>query len=222
MAHDITKDALNRHTVKAYDRSRKISAEDVEKIKTLLRFSASSTNLQPWHFVVASTSDGKDRIAKAATDEKYPFNSDSIRNASHVVVFASRLEADEAYLQKVLAQEERDGRFGGHEDRKAAMHNGRSMFVNIHKQDMKDVQHWMDKQVYWNGGQFLLGVAALGIDATPMEGIDTKGMDEEFGLREKGYNSLFVICLGYLDKDEDYNAELPKSRLPLSEILTEV
>ena len=80
----------------------------------------------------------------------------------------------------------------------------------------------MDKQVYLNGGNFLLGVAALGIDATPMEGIDMDVLDAEFGLREKGYRSLFVVPIGYSDPDEDYNAALPKSRLPLAEIVTEV
>jgi nitroreductase/dihydropteridine reductase len=80
----------------------------------------------------------------------------------------------------------------------------------------------MDKQVYLNIGQFLLGVATLGIDATPMEGIETKVLDEEFGLREKGYTSLVVVPLGYHNQEEDYNAVLPKSRLPYSEILTEV
>ncbi|VWX56642.1 oxygen-insensitive NAD(P)H nitroreductase [Sphingorhabdus sp. 109] len=220
--HDITFYAKHRHTVKVFDPDRKITPENVDKIRDLLRFSPSSTNAQPWKFILASTEEGKNRVAKA-TDTHYPFNSPSIRNASHVVVFASRLAIDEDFLFKVLDQEEKDGRFEADpETFRAQMHGGRSMFVNLHKQDMKDVQHWMDKQVYLNIGQFLLGVATLGIDATPMEGIETRTLDEEFGLREQGYNSLVVVALGYSDEEADYNAKLPKSRLPLSEILTEV
>jgi nitroreductase / dihydropteridine reductase len=94
------------------------------------------------------------------------------------------------------------------------------MFINMHKHALKDVQHWMDKQVYLNVGQFLLGAATLGIDATPMEGIEVKVLDEEFDLRERGYTSLVVVTLGYRSA-EDFNANLPKSRLPFSEILTE-
>jgi len=218
---DITYFAKYRHTTKAYDPDRKISAEDVDKIRDLLRYSPSSTNAQPWKFILASTDEGKDRIAKSA-DRIYPFNSPGIRNASHVVVFASRLAIGEDFLTKVLDQEEKDGRFDADPDTfRAQMHGGRSLFVNLHKQDMKDVQHWMDKQVYLNIGQFLLGVSTLGIDATPMEGIETKLLDEEFGLREQGYNSLVVVALGYSDPENDYNAKLPKSRLPLSEILIE-
>ena len=221
MEHDITYYAKKRHTTKAYDPNRRIPDETVEKLKELLRFSPSSTNIQPWHFVIASTQAGKERVAKAT--EKYPFNRPSILNASHVVVFASRLAVDEDYLQHVLEQEDKDGRFDADkETHKPAMHGGRSLFVNLHKQDFKDVQHWMDKQVYLNLGQFLLGAAALGVDATPMEGIEIPVLDAEFGLREKGYSALFVVPLGYHDPEQDYNASLPKSRLPYSDILTEV
>ena len=137
------------------------------------------------------------------------------------MVFASRLTANEDHLLHVLEQEEKDGRFDGDKDTfKPQMHAGRSMFVNMHKQDYKDVQHWMDKQVYLNIGQFLLGAATLGIDATPMEGIEIPVLDAEFGLHEKGYSSLVVVTLGYRDPEADFNANLPKSRLPVSEIIT--
>jgi len=219
---DITHFVKTRYSAKAYDASKKISDENIARIKELLRFSPSSVNGQPWHFVLAGTEEGKARVAKA-TETRFPFNTGSIFKASHVVVFASRLELPEDYLLKVLDQEEADGRFAADPATfKPQMHGGRTMFANIHKQDMKDLQHWMDKQVYLNIGQFLLGVATLGIDATPMEGIDNAVLDAEFGLREKGYSSLVVVALGYRDQAADFNARLPKSRLPYSEILTEV
>lgn len=221
MEHDITYYAKKRHTAKAYNPDKKISDEKVEKIKELLRFSASSTNAQPWHFIIASSDEGKSRIAKA-NEAMYPFNNPSILAASHVVIFCSRLAIEEDHLSKVLKQEEADGRFAADPSFKEQMDSGRKFFINIHKQDYKDVQHWMDKQVYLNIGQFLLGVATLGIDATPMEGIDIKSIDEEFDLREKGYTSLVAVTLGYHDEEKDYNVKLPKSRLPYSEILTEI
>ena len=221
MQHDITSYAKSRHTVKAYNPDKTIPDEHIAKIKELLRYSASSTNAQPWHFVIASTPEGKEKIAKS-TDRLYPFNRNSIINASHVVVFCSRLDIEEDYLLRVLEQEERDGRFGGNPEFKVQMHAGRSLFVNLHKHDFKDVQHWMDKQVYLNIGQFMLGAATLGIDSTPMEGIETAVLDAEFGLRERGFSSLVVVPLGYHDPEQDYNASLPKSRLPYPDILTEV
>lgn len=210
-----------RHTAKAYDPSRKISDADLEKVKELLRFSPSSTNAQPWHFLLLSSDEAKERLAKA-NEQKFPFNNPSIRNASHVVVFAARTDLTEDYLLHVLEQEEADGRFANDpETHKPQMHAGRSAFLNIHK-ELGDVAEWNARQVYLNVGHFLLGVAALGLDATPMEGIDTQAVDAEFGLTDKGLSSLVVVPVGYRNADEDYNAALPKSRLPLEDILTEL
>lgn len=222
MDKDITTYAKTRHTAKAYDSGKKISASDVEKIKELLRFSPSSVNGQPWHFIVASTDAGKDRIAKSGADTLYPFNAPLIRDASHVVIFCHKTNMEEDYLLKILACEEKDGRFDADPSFKDKMHGGRTMFVNLHKDDFKDVPSWTAKKAYLNLGAFLLGVATLGIDATPMEGIDTDALDAEFGLKDKGYASAVVVTLGYHDKGQDYNASLPKSRLPYDDILTEI
>lgn len=221
MKHDIVHYAKKRHTAKAYDANKKISEENIEKIKELLRFSPSSTNSQPWHFLLISSEEGKKRLAQA-NEAMFPFNNPSILSASHTVLFCSRLAIEDDHLSNVLEQEETDGRFAADPSFKEQMDSRRKFFINIHKQDYKDVQHWMDKQVYLNIGQFLLGVATLGIDATPMEGVDVKSIDVEFSLRERGYTSLVAVTLGYHDEENDYNAALPKSRLEYSEILTEV
>ena len=53
----------------------------------------------------------------------------------------------------------------------------------------------------------MLGVASLGIDATPMEGIDVKALDEEFRLREKGMPHMRGG--GYGDLYVQVNTEVP-------------
>ncbi len=57
-------------------------------------------------------------------------------------------------------------------------------------------------------------------DAVPIEGFDAAILDEEFGLKEKGFTSPVVVPVGH-HSVEDFNATLPKSRLPLSTIVTE-
>jgi nitroreductase/dihydropteridine reductase len=141
-----------------------------------------------------------------------------VLGASQVVVFCSKTDMNEDYLLHVLETEDADGRFTEQES-KNNQHMGRSMFANIHRYDSKDLQHWMEKQVYLNMGNLLLGVAALGIDAVPMEGFDAKVLDEELGLRKKGYTAIAVVGLGYRS-DNDFNAKLPKSRLKEDEIIT--
>ena len=209
-----------RYTTKSYDSSRRISDEHVQAIRDLLRYSASSTNAQPWHFILAGTEAGKERVAKA-TEGAYTFNRSKVIDASHVVVFAARTNIDEAFLQRILEAEDADGRFAADpETLKPQTHAVRSMFVDLHK-NAGDLEAWTQAQTYLNIGQFLLGVAALGIDATPMEGVDLEALDAEFGLREKGLRSLVVVSLGYRAPD-DFNAQLAKSRLPEAEVITEI
>jgi nitroreductase / dihydropteridine reductase len=208
---DIASIALRRHTCKAYDPARKISAADFAQLKTLLRHAPSSVNSQPWHFVIADTDEGKARIARA-TQPGYPVNEAKIRNASHVIALCARTGMDEAHLATLLDQEDRDGRYPA-PDARAAQNKSRHFYVNQHRFDARDTQHWMEKQVYLALGTLLLGAAALGIDATPIEGFDSRILNEELGLRDKGLTSVVLVALGYRSAD-DFNAALPKSRLP--------
>ena len=63
--------------------------------------------------------------------------------------------------------------------------------------------------------------ATLGIDACPMEGFDPRVLDEELGLRARGLSSVALVSLGYRSAD-DFNAKLPKSRLPAETVLSEI
>ena len=45
-----------------------------------------------------------------------------------------------------------------------------------------------------------------------------KSMDEGLGLRARGLTSSVIVALGYRAA-EDFNAKLPKSRLPLEQVL---
>lgn len=216
---DIISVALKRHSTKAFDPDFTLTAEQTENLKTLLQFSPSSTNSQPWHFILASTEEGKARVAKSAAGG-FVFNERKMLDASHVVVFCAKTAMDDAWLEKVVDQEDVDGRFATPEA-KAGNHKGRTFFADLHRKELKDDHHWMQKQVYLNVGNFLLGVAAMGLDAVPIEGFDAAILDEEFGLKDKGFTSIVVVPVGR-HSVEDFNAKLPKSRLPLSTTLTEV
>lgn len=207
-----------RYATKAFDSTKKLPEAVVEQLFALLRLSPSSTNIQPWHFIVASTDEGKARLAKGAGGS-YSYNESKILNASHVVLFCARTQIDDEYLQKVLAAEEQDGRFATAPQVKDASHNTRVAYLNEHKYIKKDVPHWLEKQIYLNLGSFLLGAGLLGIDAVPMEGIDQVLLDAEFGLNERDLTAVTAVALGYR-ADTDFNAGLPKSRLAADDIFT--
>ncbi|CSD99603.1 dihydropteridine reductase [Vibrio cholerae] len=189
---NIVQASQSRYSTKAFDASRKLSEQQVADLKELVRMSASSVNSQPWHFILAGSDEGKTRIAKA-TQGGFSFNERKILDASHVMVFCA----------------------------KTGMHGARSYFVNLHRENLNDAEHWMQKQVYLNVGTLLLGAAAMGIDAVPIEGFDAQVLNEEFGLTEKGFNSVVIVPLGFHSED-DFNAKLPKSRWPAEAVFTEL
>lgn len=216
---DILNTLKTRYSTKEFDNTKKLTKKQISELEDLLQLSPSSTNIQPWYFVLATTDEGKKRITKG-TQGFFSFNEAKVLDASAVVVFASQVDLTEEHLNKVLEKEDADGRFSQREF-KEQNHVARSIFANMHKLDYKDFQHWADKQVYLNLGNFLLGVASLGLDAIAMEGLDLKVIDEEFGLREKGFTASIVVAVGY-HKESDFNKNLPKSRLPKSEIIKRV
>jgi len=216
---NLSRIAQSRHTCKGYDPEPTIPPEQVAQLKDLLRFSPSSVNSQPWHFIIASTQEGKQRIARAASEGAYVANGAKILNASHVVVFCARTSFDDAYIAGLLAQEAADGRLPTAEAREA-QNRGRNYYAKLHR-EAGDTQCWMEKQVYLALGTLLFGAAALEIDATPIEGFDPLKLDEVLGLHEQGLKSVVLAALGYRGAD-DFNATLPKSRLSADRLISEL
>ncbi|PID76715.1 MAG: oxygen-insensitive NAD(P)H nitroreductase [Deltaproteobacteria bacterium] len=202
----------SRYTTKSFDPDQKIPADDFAKIMEVLRMSPSSTNLQPWHFVIADDKAGLARIAKGA-EGFYSFNQEKIINASHAVVFACKTYADDQHLAAVLEQERQDGRYQN-EEMKTKVDTARRYFLGIHRNELKDETFWHSRQIYLNLGAVLLTAAMLGIDTCPMEGLDFKVLNEEFDLPAKGYTALVAAAFGYRAED-DFNTpdKMPKSRL---------
>lgn len=216
---DLLTAARQRYTAKAYDPAKRIPQDKIDRLLETLRLSPSSVNSQPWHFVVASTAEGKARLAKSATGS-FAYNEPKITKSSHVVVFCARTQMTDEHLDAVLRQDEAAGRFPN-EEAKAGQRNSRRYYVDVHRYDQKDLQSWMEKQTYIALGTLLLAAGIEGVDATPMEGFDAHVLDIELGLREKGYTSLVLVSLGYHGED-DFNAKLPKSRLAADTVFTQI
>lgn len=211
--------AQRRYTTKAFDPERKIPEASIAQIRQLLRNAPSSVNSQPWHFILTGSDEGKARVAQGMHGP-YAYNEPKVRNASHVVVLCVRDTLSDAHLAAVVDQEDKDGRFAT-PDNKATQDKTRRFYVGLHQNEYRDEREWMEKQVYLAFGSLLFAAGALDIDACPMEGFDDKALNAALGLKEKGLRSLAVVALGYRS-GEDFNAKLPKSRLPAATVISEI
>lgn len=193
--------AKNRYSTKQYNPNEKIAEDIVQQLKEILRLSPSSINSQPWKFTIISDTKVKSALATVSYH-----NLEKIEQASHLVVF-SVIDNVEKFETENLSQ----------------LPEGA---VNYYHQLVKPlgeagIKNWMQHQVYLSLGFFLASCASMGIDSTPMEGIQPEAYDDL--LQHDGYTALFAVAIGRRDP-EDFNqpARKPKLRRPLEEVVENI
>ncbi|MBT0726466.1 oxygen-insensitive NAD(P)H nitroreductase [Rosenbergiella australiborealis] len=211
---NITDLAATRFTTKAYDASRSLTDEQITAVISLLQNSPSSLNVQGWHFHIISTQAGREKIAPAI----YELNSNKVAEAPLAIVFSSMNRVTDQHLDALVAQENADGRYRDDASRQKN-DAGRRGYINNYASSPEFQYSWLERQLYIALGFLLLGAPALGLHATPIEGFDTQKMDRILGLEEQGLHSVVMATVGY-NSDSDFNAQLPKSRFPLTKTVT--
>jgi nitroreductase/dihydropteridine reductase len=213
----IIKDLNNRYTCKKYDPAKKVSQTDLEVLYEAMRLSASSINSQPWKFIVIESDEAKQRMHDTFA-EKYQFNQQHVFESSQIILFAHNAHYTREDYAKVVDQGIEDGRTKP-EDRKKAF--GGFVFAEMNTDENGFNGNWTKAQLYIALGNALHTLARLGIDSTPLEGIDVPRVAEAFKEELDGYVCEVALAIGYHSK-EDFNANLPKSRLRHEDVFVHV
>ncbi|WP_064792325.1 NAD(P)H-dependent oxidoreductase [Shewanella woodyi] len=216
MTHPIIKDLNQRHTAKKYDASKRISQSDLEIIYEAMRLSASSINSQPWKFIVIESVEAKQRMHETFAN-KYQFNQPHIKAASHIILFAHNPSYTRNDYANVVDKGIEDGRTKP-QDREQAF--GGYAFAELNTDANGNNAAWTKSQTYLALGNTMHVLARLGIDSTPMEGVDSELIGEIFKAELDGFVCEVALAAGYHHSEEDYNAALPKSRLAMQDVLT--
>jgi len=218
MSNPIIEDLLWRHSTKKYDASKKVPQEDLDVLFEAMRLSASSINSQPWKFVVIESSEAKERMHKTFA-RKFQYNQPHVFDSSQIILFAYNPRYTRDDYAEVVDKGIEDKRTKP-EDRENAF--GSFMFAELNTDGTGNTRSWTKAQTYIALGNTLHTLARLGIDSTPMEGIDTDLVNEEFKKELDGYRCDVALAIGYHHPQEDYNAKLPKSRRSLDSILVRI
>ena len=216
MSHTIIEDLSKRYTTKHYDASKRIPAAELEVIYEALRLSASSINSQPWKFVVIESEEAKQRFHDTFAN-KFQFNQKHAKAASHIILFAHKTHYNRDDYAKVIDQDIAQGRTPA-EQREQAF--GAFAFAELNTDEQGNTAAWTKAQTYLALGNTMHTLARLGIDSTPMEGVDPELIGELFAEELTGYQCDVALAMGYRDHSADYNAPLPKSRLSREQVIT--
>jgi nitroreductase len=177
-----------RYATKKFD-GKTIPNEQIEHLKDMIRFSASSYNVQPWKVKIVTDQKIKEKLQIAS------YNQPQISTCSHLLVFCADLNlldktkklANVMRLQKVPEEN-----IKGYME----MVNG---FISTLSDNDKLV--WAQKQAYLALGNALNGAKALGFDSCPMEGFNAT----EYAKILKLPATLVptIVCpVGYAAKDD--------------------
>ncbi len=201
--------ALNwRCAVKRFDPARAIPAETWQALEQALVLAPSSFNLQPWKFLVVEDKLLRQQLGAAA------WNQPQVTEASHFVVFTGLRTATVADVDRMIAT--------------TAAHRGVPVaYLARYRQVIadfvtkgwaaRDGGGWNARQVYIALGQFMTAAALLGVDTSPLEGIDTLAYDRILGLEQTRHTALCGCAVGYRAASD--TAAAAKWRYPSGEML---
>lgn len=188
----------SRYTTKKYDPTKKIDAVQVEALKEVLRLSPSSINSQPWKFTFVKSEEVKQQLSEVSW-----LNTAKVLDSDYVVVF-SRIDQVELFEAQITAE----------------LPEGAVNYFKefIKPQSEEQIKSWFGRQLYLALGVFLSACAEMGIDSTPMEGIEPENYDKILGL--DNYKTLAAVAIGYRD-EADFNqpSKKAKSRRAMNQVI---
>lgn len=200
-----------RHAVKAYDATKKVSKEDIDKIVEAARLAPTSSGLQPFNVILVENQEVKNQLVKGA------LNPECMRDCSHVVIFAAWDRYTAERIDKVydFTTDERGlerGRFGSYTDKLKEIYLAQPAEENF--------AH-IARQTYIALGLSLAQAAELKVDSTPVEGFNNAVVDEVLELEKHGLKSVSLMYVGYADKPKDWIAPMKKVRTPKEQFVIE-
>lgn len=207
-----------RAAIKEYDPQKHVSKEDMQLILETARLSPSSFGIEPWKFLVLER-DVNSQLWQLLKNNCWGA-ADKLTGASYIVIILSRrpidLKPDSAYVEHILR------------DIKKMPDEMLNTYRNIYKNYLENesavlnndryFEDWAAKQTYIALGNMLTTAAMIGVDSTPIEGLNYQTIDKllsNAGLFDiKHFKVSVMAVFGYRAKEPR-----PKARQPENEVI---
>jgi nitroreductase / dihydropteridine reductase len=143
---------MQRYATKKFD-GKKLPQEKVDALFEMIRYSPSSSNIQPWKIKVITDQKTKELLAPVS------WNQPQITTCSHLLVFCADTNLDEP-VKKLIEM----------------LPHAKDYYLGIKKgfDAMTEEQKlsWAQRQLFLPLGNALNGAKSLGFDSCPMEGFN--------------------------------------------------
>lgn len=200
-----------RYATKKFDPNRKVSAENIDKLKKAIQLSVSSYGLQLYKVLIIEDKLIKEKLKPVS------WHQNQITDASHLFVFCNYSQIKPQNIDDFikLTSQVREIPF---EDLKGY---GEFIETKLNEKTEEQKTNWLERQPYIALANLLMACAALEIDACPMEGFEPEEYNKVLGLNKKGLNACVIASVGYRN-ESDASQGWEKVRKPAEVLFEEI
>lgn len=190
---------LRRHACHLFQEDRGLASDDLNFILEAGRLSPSSFGLEPWKFVVLTSSEHKQAMQAAC------FQQPQVGSASAIIVVLAKLgelDPDSEYLLRLMKRE-----YPGD-----ALESALKNYRNFHAST--NVRAWSDNQCHIAAANMMTAAAGIGIDSCAIGGFDPVEVSRILEIDPAYRSPSLILALGYCAQVAG-----DKQRLPIEEIV---
>ena len=191
--------AKERHAVKRYDRTYRMSEDEIKELLRIASQAPSAWNLQHWHFLVVTDQASKDILLGIANGQQ------QVVEASATVAILGDLQADRN-AESIFEADVQAGRLSP--EIKA------NLILQI-QGAYTNKSNWARDQAFSNASlaamQLMLAAKAMGLDSCPMSGFNPDKLIEAFAIPDR-YVPVMLVAIG-----KAAEPARPSVRLPVEE-----
>jgi nitroreductase len=173
-----------RHSVRKYDPTFKISREEIEEILSEATLAPSSSNLQPWRFIVIDDQETKKELRQIA------FNQEQVETSSAVIAVLGDKEMHKN-IEKVYRSNFEAG-FMDEANMNRLIESANSTYPHAPEEIRKNIASFDAGLVSM---QLMLLAKAKGYDTVTMGGFDKQKFIDKFQVSDR-YMPIVLIALG--------------------------
>jgi nitroreductase len=200
-----------RYAVKKYDSTKKISEEDFNLIKEVLRLTPTAYGFQAMKYLIIENPEIRQKLLSKS------YNQHQVVDASHLIVLCAYNTVAEIHIEDHIQRTARTRNITSIN----LAGSKANMLSTFSKWTVEKTKEWTAKQCYISLGMLMQTCAQLRVDATPMEGFDPQGYDEVLSLKEQNLHAVLVCPIGYRHEEDGYG-KLSKVRKTIPELFEEI
>ncbi|MFB5269155.1 nitroreductase family protein [Paenibacillus enshidis] len=190
-----------RRSVRVYDKSVRLSHEEIKEMLKEATLAPSSSNVQPWRFLVIETEELKEKLQPIA------YNQSQVTEAAAVIAVLGDMEGYKK-LGEIFGESVKRG-YMTEDTAKPFVERSINTYASLPEERMHKVLH-IDGGIV--SQQLMLVARAHGYDTVPMAGYDEAEFKKAFNISER-YVPIMLIALGKAAKPGH-----PTTRLPIDDI----